>query len=105
MPTKGGNVARPRNPMADIKKCERNIGKDVRLTMRSGTIIEGTIWSIFYPVYKDGKSIGIHVRVWDSGLASKNRHGLPSGLVIPVHARFVAKFEYLWESAESTEGG
>ena len=91
-------MARPKNPYADIEKCKNNIGKDVRLTTRKGQVVEGTLWEVVYPEkWGDGKSIAICVKEWNRGLQRLTPRASPVGVVRFVHARFIVKFEYLWE--------
>lgn len=91
-------MGRSKVPFADLDKCHRNKGKDVRITLASGLVLEGTIWKVLRSKGR-GLDPSLHIKIWDGGLAGKNRHGRPSGMVQPLRASSIVKFEYLWEEA------
>jgi len=89
-------MGRSKVPYEDLAKCKRNKGKDVRVTLASGLVYEGTIWNVLMPK-KNGLDPSLHIKIWNGGLASKNRRGMPSGIIQPFRASSIIRFEYLWE--------
>jgi hypothetical protein len=90
-------MSRKKVPFAELAKCDANIGKELRVTMQSGKVYEGMIWNVMY-----SKRVGIdpvlNIRVWGNGLLVKAKYGMRGGLVIPLRASSITKFEFLWES-------
>lgn len=83
-------------PYDDIKKCNANRGKDIRVTLRSGSVYSGTIWAVL-PPKKDKVEWFIQVQVWGEGLVVRKRNGLISCTMMGFKSSYITKFEYLWE--------
>ena len=84
----------------DIKKCKENIGKDVRLTLRSGIVITGQLYAIERVELRAPSTI-IVVRVQEGSFAYISRKGVTCQKLERIKSRFIVKYEYLWE----VEGG
>jgi len=94
-------MSRKKVPFTELAKCDANIGKELRVTTRSGKVYEGMIWNVQY-----SKRVGIdpvlNIRVWGNGLLVKAKYGMRGGLVIPLRASAIIQFEFLWEMPQST---
>jgi hypothetical protein len=89
-------------PTEDLKKCEANKGKDVRITLRSGLVYTGMIWSTS-PSHVGGSDPILTLRIWGAGLRATTRNGVVGGAKQPFKAASIVKFEYLWEVEEDED--
>jgi len=80
----------------DIKKCKENIGKDVRLTLRSGVVITGQLYAIERVELRAPSTI-IVVRLQEGKFAYTAGRGHVCQTLERIKSRFIVKYEYLWE--------
>ena len=86
----------------DIKKCKENIGKDVRLTLRSGVVITGQLYRVERVELRAPSTI-IVVRVREGSFAYISRKGTTCQKLERIKSRFIEKYEYLWEVEDGQE--
>ena len=86
----------------DIKKCKENIGKDVRLTLRSGVVITGQLYRVERVELRAPSTI-IVVRVQEGSFAYISRRGVICEKLERIKSRFIEKYEYLWEVESGQE--
>ena len=89
-------------PFTDLTKCLDNKGKEIRITLRSGRVFTGIIWSVVYPrvnIYLDPV---LHLRTIGTRLVPHAFKKVKLGNVQPFKASNIVKFEYLWEMETPT---
>jgi hypothetical protein len=84
-------------PFTDLTKCLDNKGKEVRVTLRSGRVFTGAIWSVMYPRVNTRLDPVLYLRTIGTSLVPYTFKKVRLGNVQPFKASNIVKFEYLWE--------